>query len=157
MPFPFSRRDEISLPLTVASLSDADVIARLSTAIASHAAARVDAAEDTLHFQVPLSWMMSKWDILAYVDRGTLSLVRRGGERRLAYAISLKRSVAIGTALVVGVFGILAFVFTDPIRAVCLVVGMWLLLVGSVYPLTVLRFPRFLRRTLAQASAMRSR
>jgi hypothetical protein len=156
MTFPFSWSRTFNLPIRDGDIIDADsILMSLQKTIGN----RQDIAFDhprqsdgesrTLSFHVPFSFSGTNWDLLSYVDRGTVNFINHRTHLTIHYEIGFKRFIWIVTC-----FGMLALIMalTMPgsTTTVVIMIAVWLWTVVSAYAFSAIRFDMVMRRLLSE-------
>jgi len=154
MPFPFSIRGSIPIPV---SLSDRAIILACVDQIEQEGARVVWRSDRSTEFTSPLFRRLgSNWRFTVPLSGGSFEITGEPtGARRLSYDLSTRRVALIGTAMFVGLF-VVAFIvgrvpFPLPIAA-----GFWLWIVGANYIISYMRAPSWVRRRLSDAARAQS-
>jgi hypothetical protein len=148
MPFPISLSG--SIRMSVVRPSDSSVVYvldALNTALHRQGSVKISRDLKSLSFW-PGFWR-SRNNVLAVIDRGRLSVQEDKGQIEVRYVVGFHRALVLVTAMVlIGVAPWLLFGKLPFMTGLLYVCMFWLWLFGTNYLITLIRFPRFLRRSI---------
>ena len=147
MPFPLSITGTVHLEGPLPDLNAA--LNALTAQLERHHPSTITREGDAVTFTVKPFRLVSNWNLLGSIDRGTIAIVRTPRGPVLSYDVSTKRMLLVVT-VVVGLGGAIIFSPVGPDASVPVRLGllaaMWLWLFGGNFLVTTFRFPNFLAR-----------
>lgn len=157
MPFPLSWSGTFNFPKRQHETVDAtSLLTAIQKALAEKRIvefASTKTNEDSrmeFSFYVPFNFFVPGWDLLASIDRGVISASVHPADLNLRYRIDFKRLVWIAIGLAI-FGGFIPAIMLPRLRALELLCGIWLWVVGVNYVVSVIRFHMMIRAILLRA------
>ncbi len=144
LPFSFSGRVEVDAQRDVKGAT-----LRLERGLAILKARRIDREGSHIRFTAGVARLASSANMLAGIGSGELSVQPKGGGLVVVYRLRFTQMLALVTVMVFGFFGPFLLAGPNLREAVAILVGSWMWLFGGNVVLTLIKFPRWIRRTLA--------
>jgi hypothetical protein len=145
LPFSFSGRVEVDARHDVNGAA-----LRLERGLEILKAKRIDRTESQIRFKAGYARLVSNTNLLAPISSGELAVQPKGGGLVVVYRLRFTQMLVFVTVMVFGFFGpsLLNAANRSKGQAVVYLFGMWMWLFGGSVVTTLIRFPRWIRRTL---------
>jgi hypothetical protein len=143
LPFSFSGRVEFGDPHDVEG-----AILRLERGLELLKAKRIDRQSSRIRFKGTFPSFVSSTNLLFSIGSGELEIQQKSGGLVVLYRLRFTYMLIV-TAILFGYFGPIMLTNMNPAEALVALGGMWMMIFGlNVVPLLI-RFPRWIKRTLA--------
>jgi hypothetical protein len=147
MPLPFSYSGRVE----IAGQHDVEgATLRLERGLELLKPKRLDRTGSQIRFKSGAARLVSNTNLLVPIGSGELSVQPNSGGLAVAYRLHFTQILLIATVMVLGFFG--PFLLNAPNltrgEAGVFLFGMWLWLFGGNVVITLIRFPRWIKRTL---------